>query len=229
MFLSSFVFQLFVHITVICRFLTEFIKVGNLQALRTFRVLRALKTISVIPGKRFLNLRPRRKLVALLFVQSGAKTQKNRSRTASDSSRVVSFTTWNVTLRHSTVCLFVSCWCCCHCMCWLIADMLLSLWTWAMSQRYGHSGFCERWKLSQSSQVRGRQTARPAVLLDDQTPTGHFPPFQITLGITEMRNVGNETFELTDNKSTSPAEVKRCKPAGLQCNQWKPVWWAGLY
>uniref|UniRef100_A0A672MMF5 Ion transport domain-containing protein n=1 Tax=Sinocyclocheilus grahami TaxID=75366 RepID=A0A672MMF5_SINGR len=30
--------------------LTEFIKVGNLQALRTFRVLRALKTISVIPG-----------------------------------------------------------------------------------------------------------------------------------------------------------------------------------
>uniref|UniRef100_A0A8C6WH91 Ion transport domain-containing protein n=1 Tax=Neogobius melanostomus TaxID=47308 RepID=A0A8C6WH91_9GOBI len=31
--------------------LTEFIKVGNLQALRTFRVLRALKTISVIPGK----------------------------------------------------------------------------------------------------------------------------------------------------------------------------------
>lgn len=42
------------HITLIwfCRFLTEFIKVGNLQALRTFRVLRALKTISVIPGKR---------------------------------------------------------------------------------------------------------------------------------------------------------------------------------
>uniref|UniRef100_A0A4W5QAS3 Sodium channel protein n=1 Tax=Hucho hucho TaxID=62062 RepID=A0A4W5QAS3_9TELE len=32
--------------------LTEFVKVGNLQALRTFRVLRALKTISVIPGKR---------------------------------------------------------------------------------------------------------------------------------------------------------------------------------
>uniref|UniRef100_A0AAV2L2X1 Uncharacterized protein n=1 Tax=Knipowitschia caucasica TaxID=637954 RepID=A0AAV2L2X1_KNICA len=31
------------------RLLTEFIKVGNLQALRTFRVLRALKTISVIP------------------------------------------------------------------------------------------------------------------------------------------------------------------------------------
>lgn len=49
----------FMHITVIwfCRFLTEFIKVGNLQALRTFRVLRALKTISVIPGKRFLKAR----------------------------------------------------------------------------------------------------------------------------------------------------------------------------
>lgn len=56
-------FLLFVHIIVmwLCRFLTEFIKVGNLQALRTFRVLRALKTISVIPGKRFLNLRRQRK------------------------------------------------------------------------------------------------------------------------------------------------------------------------
>lgn len=39
------------HHTAPCRMLTEFIKVGNLQALRTFRVLRALKTISVIPGK----------------------------------------------------------------------------------------------------------------------------------------------------------------------------------
>lgn len=39
------------HHTAPCRLLTEFIKVGNLQALRTFRVLRALKTISVIPGK----------------------------------------------------------------------------------------------------------------------------------------------------------------------------------
>ncbi|XP_056119599.1 sodium channel, voltage gated, type V-like, alpha b isoform X1 [Rhinichthys klamathensis goyatoka] len=35
---------------IVMAFLTEFIKVGNLQALRTFRVLRALKTISVIPG-----------------------------------------------------------------------------------------------------------------------------------------------------------------------------------
>ncbi|TRZ00456.1 hypothetical protein DNTS_012950, partial [Danionella cerebrum] len=34
---------------ILMAFLTEFIKVGNLQALRTFRVLRALKTISVIP------------------------------------------------------------------------------------------------------------------------------------------------------------------------------------
>lgn len=181
----------------LCRFLTEFIKVGNLQALRTFRVLRALKTISVIPGKSFLNLRRKRSVTVSLCVQSSAKKQeKKEASRASDSSRVVSFTTWTVTLHHSTVCLFVSCWCCCHCMCWLIADMLLSLWTWAMSQRYGHSGFCERWKLSQSSQVRGRQTARPAVILDDQTPTGHFLQFQIILGITEMQNVGNETFEL---------------------------------
>ena len=47
-------FLVFDQITVIwsCRLLTEFVKVGNLQALRTFRVLRALKTISVIPGKR---------------------------------------------------------------------------------------------------------------------------------------------------------------------------------
>uniref|UniRef100_A0A3B4YKT1 Ion transport domain-containing protein n=1 Tax=Seriola lalandi dorsalis TaxID=1841481 RepID=A0A3B4YKT1_SERLL len=36
---------------IVMALLTEFIKVGNLQALRTFRVLRALKTISVIPGK----------------------------------------------------------------------------------------------------------------------------------------------------------------------------------
>lgn len=42
-----------------CRLLTEFIKVGNLQALRTFRVLRALKTISVIPGKPHLQGAPR--------------------------------------------------------------------------------------------------------------------------------------------------------------------------
>ncbi|XP_056220870.1 sodium channel protein type 4 subunit alpha B-like isoform X2 [Seriola aureovittata] len=35
---------------IVMALLTEFIKVGNLQALRTFRVLRALKTISVIPG-----------------------------------------------------------------------------------------------------------------------------------------------------------------------------------
>ncbi|TKS80254.1 Zinc finger protein ZFMSA12A [Collichthys lucidus] len=33
-----------------CRYVTEFIDLGNVSALRTFRVLRALKTISVIPG-----------------------------------------------------------------------------------------------------------------------------------------------------------------------------------
>ncbi|KTG42585.1 hypothetical protein cypCar_00003250 [Cyprinus carpio] len=33
-------------------YITEFVNLGNVSALRTFRVLRALKTISVIPGKR---------------------------------------------------------------------------------------------------------------------------------------------------------------------------------
>ncbi|KPP57670.1 hypothetical protein Z043_124583, partial [Scleropages formosus] len=35
---------------IVMALLTEFVKIGNLTALRTFRVLRALKTISVIPG-----------------------------------------------------------------------------------------------------------------------------------------------------------------------------------
>lgn len=34
-----------------CRYITEFVDLGNVSALRTFRVLRALKTISVIPGE----------------------------------------------------------------------------------------------------------------------------------------------------------------------------------
>lgn len=33
------------------RYVTEFVDLGNVSALRTFRVLRALKTISVIPGE----------------------------------------------------------------------------------------------------------------------------------------------------------------------------------
>lgn len=33
------------------RYLTEFVDLGNISALRTFRVLRALKTITVIPGR----------------------------------------------------------------------------------------------------------------------------------------------------------------------------------
>lgn len=32
-------------------YVTEFVDLGNVSALRTFRVLRALKTITVIPGK----------------------------------------------------------------------------------------------------------------------------------------------------------------------------------
>lgn len=35
--------------------MTEFVDLGNVSALRTFRVLRALKTISVIPGESGLN------------------------------------------------------------------------------------------------------------------------------------------------------------------------------
>lgn len=33
------------------RYVTEFVDLGNVSALRTFRVLRALKTITVIPGE----------------------------------------------------------------------------------------------------------------------------------------------------------------------------------
>lgn len=40
-----------VCVCVLCRYVTEFVDLGNVSALRTFRVLRALKTISVIPGE----------------------------------------------------------------------------------------------------------------------------------------------------------------------------------
>lgn len=33
------------------RYVTEFVNLGNFSVLRTFRVLRAFKAISVIPGK----------------------------------------------------------------------------------------------------------------------------------------------------------------------------------
>ena len=35
-------------------YLTTFIDMGNLAGLRTFRVLRALKTVSIMPGKNFV-------------------------------------------------------------------------------------------------------------------------------------------------------------------------------
>ncbi len=35
---------------IVSRYITEFVDLGNMSALRTFRVLRALKTITVIPG-----------------------------------------------------------------------------------------------------------------------------------------------------------------------------------
>lgn len=39
------------NLLVLCSsYVTEFVDLGNVSALRTFRVLRALKTISVIPG-----------------------------------------------------------------------------------------------------------------------------------------------------------------------------------
>ena len=34
-----------------CRYITMFVELGNLAALRTFRVLRALKTVAVVPGE----------------------------------------------------------------------------------------------------------------------------------------------------------------------------------
>ena len=37
-------------------YLTSFIDMGNLAGLRTFRVLRALKTVSIMPGKLGSNL-----------------------------------------------------------------------------------------------------------------------------------------------------------------------------
>ncbi|KAG8510387.1 Sodium channel protein type 3 subunit alpha, partial [Galemys pyrenaicus] len=39
---------------IVMAYVTEFVSLGNVSALRTFRVLRALKTISVIPGKKKL-------------------------------------------------------------------------------------------------------------------------------------------------------------------------------
>lgn len=41
---------------VLLRYITEFVDLGNVSALRTFRVLRALKTITVIPGIPLFNL-----------------------------------------------------------------------------------------------------------------------------------------------------------------------------
>lgn len=50
------------------RYVTEFVDLGNVSALRTFRVLRALKTISVIPGESYVQAyRIRTKLALALF------------------------------------------------------------------------------------------------------------------------------------------------------------------
>lgn len=41
----------------VCSYVTMGIDLGNLAALRTFRVLRALKTVAIIPGKTLFNSR----------------------------------------------------------------------------------------------------------------------------------------------------------------------------
>jgi len=35
----------------VCRYITMAFPMGNLAALRTFRVLRALKTVAIVPGE----------------------------------------------------------------------------------------------------------------------------------------------------------------------------------
>ena len=44
------VFPILSEILLVFRYLTMGIDLGNLAALRTFRVLRALKTVAIIPG-----------------------------------------------------------------------------------------------------------------------------------------------------------------------------------
>lgn len=39
---------------IVCSYVTMGIDLGNLAALRTFRVLRALKTVAIVPGKSLL-------------------------------------------------------------------------------------------------------------------------------------------------------------------------------
>lgn len=98
--------------------------------------------------------------------------------------------------------LFAYCWWCCHCVrfgFWLIADMLLSLWTWAMSQRYGRSESYEHWKLSRSYQVRRALTTK-ADLCCPRTKCLPHIPFSSksgdSFGSQGMLCVGNETFDL---------------------------------
>ena len=160
------------HTTVIwfCRIVTEFVKVGNLQALRSFRVLRTLKTISVIPGKGSV---PHNRIVTGTGVGGYSTAAVCLATTAVLSplrappkkARPHDLTPlWMPLCAPLSLCpcvyftcVFASCGCICHCVCFdslLIADMLLSLWTWAMSLRCERSESYERWKQSQSSQVR---------------------------------------------------------------------------
>ena len=43
-------------IVILSGYLTSFVEMGNLAGLRTFRVLRALKTVSIMPGTKLRNV-----------------------------------------------------------------------------------------------------------------------------------------------------------------------------
>ena len=49
--LSTFLVSIILKITFFYSYITMGVDLGNLAALRTFRVLRALKTVAIIPGK----------------------------------------------------------------------------------------------------------------------------------------------------------------------------------
>lgn len=163
-----------------CRYITEFVNLGNVSALRTFRVLRALKTISVIPGKA-ASAPPRRRaapaipvLCAWLFVVPCFPPPSLHTPTPTS---------------HSPprlpppllFCHFSGVWMLDFAVCacvppflpetrsspptWplptphpkpplSLTDMSQSLWTWAMSQRCEPSGFFEPWRPYRLSQVR---------------------------------------------------------------------------
>lgn len=125
----------------ICRYITEFINLGNVSALRTFRVLRALKTISVIPGKPARIYPPVRDhlpipplfhgpapfCVVVLWARLFVLCARERVHPENTSQLPVPPPG---PLLHP--CLATS----------SLSDMSQSLWTWAMYQHCEPSGFC---------------------------------------------------------------------------------------